>query len=413
MIFQHYLVDMRDGWASLFRRPLRSLLSSLGIGIGVTALIAMLSIGEGAKKSALDKIASLGTDTLRLENRSGAVFAGSDNLANISKGLVVADAEYLSEWLGTRGQVGAYVRKDNVIISKGDQSVVGTVLGVSEDWFKAEKAVLQSGRSVDRGDVISRENICVAGNNIAAALGSGSASSIILQRFPSTLVGVLAPKGRLLTEGTGLSALDFDNTVILPISSLQFIYPGEHMDRLDGMVIRLHDSDEHFILAIAGQIEEILLIRHQNVKDFSLVSPLNLLREARASQRLFSLVMGTIAGLSLLVGGIGVMNVMLANIAEQTRETGLRMAVGAPRSRIAGLFLWNSFLLTMTGGVWGMVSGVMVALFIERYAGWEIGFSTFSLIAAPLAAMVTGIVFGVYPALRAASLQPAMALRDT
>ncbi len=413
MIFHYHLFDMRDGWASLSRRPLRSLLSSLGIGIGVTALIAMLSIGEGAKKSALDKIASLGTDALRIENNSQAAFTGRNSLANISKGLVVADAEYLAEWLGTRGNVGAYVRRENVTISREGRSVVATVLGVSAGWFEAEKVQLQSGRSVNQGDITLRENVCVAGSRITTILGTAPGSSIMLQRFPSNLVGVLAPKGRLLTEGTGLSALDFDNTVILPIFSLQAIFPGKDEARLDGLVITLNDSDEASILSIGAQVEEILLVRHKGVEDYSLVIPLNLLKEARDSQRLFSLIMGTIAGLSLLVGGIGVMNVMLANIAEQTREIGLRMAVGASRSRIANLYLWNSFLLTMTGGIWGMAAGVILALFIQKYAGWDVAFSSFSLIVAPLSALITGIVFGVHPAVRAASLQPASALRDS
>ncbi len=414
MIYRHQTLDIQDAWGSLLRRPLRSLLSSLGIGIGVTALIAMLSIGEGARKNALDKIASLGTNTLRVENSTQAAFVAHDeSLANISKGLTTGDEQYLSEWLGTRGLLGSYIRKDNVLISKGNRSVVGTVMGVSYQWFQAEMVRVNSGRILNQGDVTLHENICVVGNSIASLLGVHPTSSIRLQQYPTTVVGVLSAKGRLLTEGTGLSSIDFDNTIIMPITSVPFVNSNEPLNHLDGMVLALFDRREDVILEIAQQIESIFSISHRGVDDVTLVVPINLLREARESQRLFSLIMGTIAGLSLLVGGIGVMNVMLANIAEQTREIGLRMAVGASRSRIATLYLWNSILLTMSGAVWGLVCGMVVALVIQKYAGWSVGFSSFSLVFAPLSAIITGIVFGVHPAIRAASLQPAVALRDS
>jgi len=413
MIFHYLFLDIKDAWGNLSRRPLRSLLSSLGIGIGVTALIAMLSISEGAKKSALDKIASLGINTLRIENISGSALIDRSSLANISRGLVAADAEYLAEWLGTRGSVGAYVRKDNVPISKGEKSVVGTVLGVTASWFKAENIHLQSGRMLNEDDIFSQENLSMTGDTITSTLELEPGSVIMLHHFPSITAGTLAPRGRLLTEGTGLSALDFDSTVILPISSIQLIRPDMVKDQLDGMVIALNDTDQEHILNIAGQIEEILFAGHHGVADYSLVIPLSLLKEARESQELFSFIMSTIAGLSLLVGGIGVMNVMLANIAEQTREIGLRIAVGASKIRIANLYLWNSILLTLFGGVWGVVSGVILALSIQKYGGWDVAFSSFSLIVAPLSAVVTGIIFGVHPAIRAASLQPALALRDS
>jgi len=413
MIVYCHLLDMKDAWASLARRPLRSLLSSLGVGIGVTALIAMLSIGEGAKKSALDKIKSLGINSLRIENSSREALAVTDSLANISNGIVTADADFIAAWLGTRGSVGSYVRRDNILISKGNRSVVSTVLGVSADWFKAENIHLQSGRVLNEADINFQENLCIAGHVVSTMLRGETGASIVLQYFPSIIAGIMSPKGRLLTEGTGLSSLDFDNTVILPISSIHLLPPAKEMAQLDGMVVTLSDSDEESILNIAEQINEILLLRHQGVGDFSLVVPINLLREAKESQKLFSIIMGTIAGLSLLVGGIGVMNVMLANIAEQTREIGLRMAVGASRQRIASLYLWNSILLTVSGGVWGVASGMILALVIQKYGGWDVAFSSFSLVVAPFSAMITGLVFGVHPAIRAASLQPALALRDS
>ncbi|KJR97157.1 MAG: hypothetical protein VR65_24690 [Desulfobulbaceae bacterium BRH_c16a] len=412
MLSQPLLLDINDAWKNLCRRPLRSLLSSLGIGIGVTALIAMLSISEGAKLVAFRKISSMGINTLRVEalpSRSQR----SDSSINLSQGLNHEDGVQLEQWLGTRGKVGAYARKDNVLVRAGNKTVAATVLGVNAGWFGAEKLTVEQGRLIDDGDIAYRGNSCVIGSSLASALQIDILSTIQLAHYPSTVVGLAARRGRLLTEGTGLSALDFDNTVIVPLSSMPFAKSIAGRVLLDGLVISLEVTQEGAILSIAEQIKQLLARNHRNVDDFNIVVPVTLLREAWESQRVFSFIMGAIAGLSLLVGGIGVMNVMLANISEQTREIGLRMAVGASRARIISLYLWNSILLTLSGGLWGTLAGVLLALGIENVAGWEVVFSTFSLIIAPLSAILTGIIFGLHPARRAAALDPALALRDS
>lgn len=412
MLSQPLLLDINDAWKNLCRRPLRSLLSSLGIGIGVTALIAMLSISEGAKLVAFRKISSMGINTLRVEalpSRSQR----SDSSINLSQGLNHEDGVQLEQWLGTRGEVGAYARKDNVLVRAGNKTVAATVLGVNAGWFGAEKLTVEKGRLIDDGDIAYRGNSCVIGSSLASALQIDILSTIQLAHYPSTVVGLAAKRGRLLTEGTGLSTLDFDNTVIVPLSSMPFAKSIAGRVLLDGLVISLEVTQEGAILSIAEQIKQLLARNHRNVDDFNIVVPVTLLREAWESQRVFSFIMGAIAGLSLLVGGIGVMNVMLANISEQTREIGLRMAVGASRARIISLYLWNSILLTLSGGLWGTLAGVLLALGIENVADWEVVFSTFSLIVAPLSAILTGIIFGLHPARRAASLDPALALRDS
>lgn len=410
MLPHHLLLDFQDAVKNLRRRPLRSLLSSLGIGIGVAALIAMLSISEGAKKAAFARIASLGINTLRVE-ATGLTHNGG--AINLSQGLSQDDTVQLERWLGSRGTVGAYVRKDNVQVMAGGRSAVATVLGVTSGWFAAERLAVGHGRPIDDGDIAYRGNSCVIGSTLASALQSDLLATVQLDHHPTTVVGLAAPRGRLLTEGTGLSSLDFDNSVILPLSSMPFAKHLAGRVRLDGLVISLATTEEAEILAIAGQIRQLLEINHRNVDDFSIVVPVALLRQAGENQRVFSIIMGAIAGLSLLVGGIGVMNVMLANIAEQTREIGLRMALGAGRGRIVSLYLANSVLLTLAGGLWGVLAGVLLALGIQHAADWPVVFSTFSLMAAPLSAIATGIVFGLHPARRAASLSPALALRDS
>ena len=409
--FRAVYIDSRDSWQSLLRKPLRSILSSLGIGIGVTALIAMLSISEGAKQSALKKISSLGVNTLRIENRIQAEQNGL-RLANLSLGLNLSDSQDLSDWIGQRGRVGSYVRLDNLRVQAPRQAAYATILGADPNWFAAERLHLTQGRPLTEPDLTAQERFCIVGANISQSLQTSLLDTLTFANQPATVVGIAAKRGRLLTEGTGLASLDFDNTVYLPLPTMPARRSGSHGPALDGIIITIKNPEQNNILVIAHQLEQLLLDNHRGVKDFEVVVPLSLLAEAQASQRMFSLIMGTIAGLSLIVGGIGVLNVMLANIAEQTRDIGLRMAVGATRMRIVSLYLWHSILLALSGSIWGSVMGILVALVIQNYAEWEVSFSAFSLILAPLSALLTGIVFGIHPALRAASLEPAHALRD-
>lgn len=411
-LYQLYL-DTRDAWLSLLRRPLRSLLSSFGIGVGVAALVAMLSISEGAKQKALAKIVSLGTNTLRIENAVEHLRFKNESVLNLSQGITLEDARSLASWLATRGHLAAYVRKDNVQVTAGMQSTSATIIAVTETWFSAEKLILNRGRRLNRGDSEQAKRVCVVGIGLAQALQLHHFAPLRVDNLPLKVVGELRPKGHLLTEGTGLSSLDFDTSVIIPFSVSPFLQYGSGRILVDGMVVALKSSKESTVFKVAEQIEKRLLMRHKGIKDFRLVVPLSLMQEARESQQLFSFVMGSIAGLSLLVGGIGIMNVMLANISEQTREIGLRMAVGATRARIISLFLWNSVLLTIAGAVWGVAGGVALAILVQEYAGWQTVFSYSSLFIAPVSAIITGLLFGLHPAIRAASLDPAIALRDS
>ncbi len=408
----HILADAKDALLGLKRRPLRSFLSGLGIGIGVMALVTMLSISEGGRREAMAKIESLGINKLRLENATKRAAVHEVSLMNLSQGLLEQDARRLKAWLGEAAQVTRYVREDEVAAAARDLFATVTVLGVDPAWFHIEGLHLLWGRALVAEDLRAFRRVCVLGHGVAQALHIHGETTLRMRNAPCQVIGVLRPKGRLLTEGTRLSAMDFDQSVYLPLTAFPFRRTGGARDPLDGIVVALADRNEKRILDTADQVDERLRQYHRGVEDYVIVAPLNLLREARETHRLFALITGAIAGLSLLVGGIGVMNIMLANISEQTREIGLRMAVGATRARIVSLFLWHSVLLTVSGAAWGLLLGVACAFAIQHYAGWQVGFSLESLVIGPLAAVGSGVVFGLHPALRAASLEPAIALRD-
>ncbi len=399
-------LDLADAAAGLWRRRLRSGLSLLGIAIGVAALVAMLSIGEGAKREALAQIADMGLRTIRLESQPDPA------QINRSQGLLQAEAERLAEWLGEAGWVGGHVLAESRSARYRHQQTEVMPVGATPDWLRAEQLVTSTGRLLTRADSEVRHQVCLLGHAVARDLLIRVGSWLQVGNRTCRVVGVLAPRGRLLTAGTDLTSLNFDRLVVWPLASFPWARWSGGRQVLDGLVIRLNTATEAGILASARQLANRLQYWHDGIRDYVLVVPLRLLQEARATERIFALVMGAIAGLSLLVGGIGVMNVMLANIAEQVREIGLRMAVGATRGRIVSLFLWHALLLTGSGGVLGLVAGLALAMLIQAWVAWPMAFSPPALVIGPAAAVLIGVLFGLHPAQRAASLQPALALRE-
>lgn len=410
-LFDQIAIDCRDALLGFRRRKLRALLSGLGIMIGVMALVSMLSIGEGARKEAEKRIAALGINTIRVENAETRADRDASRI-NLSVGLTLEDARGIRKWLGARGTVGFFEREDGVQICAANRTQQGTVIGTTPEWFGLEKLTLRSGRPLIDDDLDQFERNCVIGSDLSSSLHVEVSDSIRIGSQLCTVTGILDPKGSLLTEGTGLSTLDFDALLILPITSFPFSRRLGGKPVLDSIVIALEQTNEANTLDIANQVTEYLSVKHRGVEDYRLVVPIQLLRESQRTQSLFSLVMGAIAGLSLLVGGIAVMNVMLANVSEQTREIGLRMAVGASRRRIINLYLCHSILLSLAGGITGLAGGIVLAMLIETYAGWSVAFSTLSVLLGPLSALLTGVIFGLHPALNAAAQNPALALRE-
>ncbi|MDH3714045.1 MAG: ABC transporter permease [Gammaproteobacteria bacterium] len=404
--------DARDAWSSLRRRAVRSSLSALGIAIGVVALVSMLSIGEGAKRATLQRISSLGIETVRIESAPPLnAFAGVD-VTNLSVGLTVADAQRIAAWLAGRGTLGYFARNDEQLVTAANHRALATVVGASADWLPAETLRAAAGRLLLPSDNLQQRRVCVLGARLGITLAASIGTPLHTGNQICKVVGILRPRGRLLTEGTGLSALDFDNALITPFTTSPFP-SGARQRGVHGMLVRLRNNSPASLPGVAENLKAILRETHRDVTNYRIVVPYALLNEARDTQALFQLVMGAIAGLSLLVGGIGVMNVMLSNVTEQTHEIGLRMAVGATRARIVSLYMCHSALLCFAGGVVGLMLGIAAALLVQTYAGWAVAFSLLGLCLGPASALLTGLVFGLHPALRAAALNPALALRES
>ena len=400
--------DLAEALADLAQKPVASTLSALGIAIGVAALVAMLSIGEGAKEEALKQIVSLGMNTIRLEDSLRQVLQQDRQQANISQGMTEGDIAFLGSWLQKRAKLAWYYRRDDVAAFGSRREISVTALGVSSLWPDIEGVSIAQGRALSELDAQGVRR-CLIGSAVASKLFLGVGDSLRLVEELCIVIGVLAPKGSLLTEGTGLSTLNFDRSVILPIKAFGGLQESR---RFQGVIVKVTAVEESAILAFSAELEQLLRRRHRDVLDVRVVAPIALLKKARDTQRLFSSVMGAIAGLTLLVGGVGIMNIMLANISEQTREIALRRAVGADARRILSLYLSHSCLLTGLGSLAGIVLGVVLALIVQAAAGWVVAFSVFGITIGPVFALCVGLLFGYYPASRASRLNVAAALRE-
>lgn len=401
--FNHVVDDVKDALQSLFHKRVRSLLSAAGIAIGTTALVTMLSISEGAKHQAEVNIMMLGVDSIRIESIVDEKAHESDK-SNLITGIRREDIQSIKAFL-QRDDIGffKYYSDENIIVSGNPRKA--DILLVNPDWFVSENVTLSQGRFISESDKKKHSQICLVGADIAKS--PMIMSSIISWKDSSChIIGTLRERGKMLIEGSVLADVDIDNSLILPISQ----YSGL-VESYTGVTIKVGSSKNKAITTVADSVRQLLNQTHR-VKDYSILLPITLLEKSQQEQKMFNLIMGTIAGLSLLVGGIGIMNVMLAHIAEQTREIGLRLSVGAEKNRIIQLFLAYSLMLAAIGTIIGVSIGIMLTLGVQFYAGWPIKFSFFSLTVGPIFALLSGVIFGLYPALKASEIQPNIALRQ-
>ncbi|GAA6170931.1 ABC transporter permease [Colwellia sp. KU-HH00111] len=406
MNVKYLKIDIHDAWQCLMYRKVRTLLSALGIAIGTIALVSMIAIGEGAKKEALRQIMSMGITTVRVENKLNELVKSNSYAVNKAVGLTLNDINSLQVVLKT-AKIGAFFKVESVPIVISGATKLVDIIYANVDWAEAESLASAKGRLLNDVDNHNRSAFCNIGANIfnrnqAFKLGE----SIYWENGSCSVIGKLDNKPQLLTEGTTLSAIDFNHSIILPISRL-----SNSLSQLSGITLNFESEQLSHLETISSKVSDILAISHQGVIDFDVVVPAQLLEKSKKEQEVFTLIMSAIAGLSLLVGGIGIMNVMLAHVAEQTREIGLRIAVGATNERIITLFLAYSLLITIVGSLSGVIGGISLALLIEMFVSWPVDISFYTIIIGPVFSIIVGILFGIHPAIQATKITPNYALR--
>jgi putative ABC transport system permease protein len=409
-----FLPDFRMGLENLRAHKLRSLLTMLGMIFGVAAVVAMLSIGAGAQQEVMAFIEQLGVRNLIVEAREAPDSQALQKIRKLSPGLNFKDFRVIQA--NVEGIAAATARKrftPSKLLPK-PQSDPPMVYGVSPAYVDIANLALVSGRFFDERETAGAAPVTVLGEAAAASLFGADESigryvKVNEQWFQ--VIGVAGPQLTVQTDVAGLPAQDRNNLMYVPLYSAIFrLEDGQsgQKDEIDGIYLQMRQGAD--IPSAAALLRGLLNVSHRQAGDFTIVSPAELLAEQRRTQRVFEMVMVAIASISLLVGGIGIMNIMLASVMERTREIGIRRAIGAKRRDVIRQFLIETTIISLAGGVLGVVVGVALSRMIGYLAGWSTIVTTTSIVLAFFVSVTIGLVFGLYPAARAANLDPVTAL---
>src|SRR6185312_14652459 len=401
-----FLETMKIALRALARNKLRSALTMLGIIIGVGAVIAMVGIGNGAQKEVQDRIAAMGTNLLYVS--AGSVNMGGTHLgAGATQTLVSSDvAAILSEAPAVAN--AAPVSSASTQLVFGNQNWATTVSGTEPQYFDIRDWAFSQGDTFSQDDVRRAANVAVIGETVRQNLFGNSnpvGQTIRAGNLPFTVVGVLTAKG---TSGMGG---DQDDGIYVPITTLQKKITGQ--DWLRNIMVSAKSQAESY--AAQDQITAILRDRHRiragNPDDFSIRNLADVAELADQSAQVMTMLLASIAGVSLIVGGIGIMNIMLVSVTERTKEIGVRVAIGATEQDVQRQFLLESVVLSLLGGAVGIIVGIGSSILINFVLHWTVSVSMLAVGAAVIFSTAIGIAFGYYPARKAARLDPIEALR--
>jgi len=405
--------ELAQGLDNLRARKLRSLLTMLGMIFGVAAVVAMMSIGAGAQQEVIAFIEQLGVRNVIVEAREAPDGPTLEQVRKLSTGLTLQDVRAIETNVEKLAATSPRKRVMAVKMLPKPQAEMPAVYGVRPAYAGIAGLRVTSGRFFDQGDGDAGA-VAVLGQAAAASLFGtddpvGRHVKVNQQWF--RVIGVAGPQLAAQADVGGLPAEDRNNVIYVPLMAalLRIEDPQSfRKDEIDGIYLTLVPDGD---IGEAGAVVRGLLdAAHRNAGDFSVIVPAELLAEQQRTRRIFQVVMVAIASISLLVGGIGIMNIMLASVLERTREIGVRRAVGARRKDIIRQFLVETMLITTTGGLVGIVLGVMLSQLVGTLAGWSTIVTISSIALAFFVSVSVGVVFGVYPAMRASSLDPVYAL---
>jgi putative ABC transport system permease protein len=412
---RQFLPDLNLALQNLMSRKLRSLLTMLGMIFGVGAVVSMLSIGAGAQQQVLAFIEQLGVRNLIVEAKE---IPNTDELLKLRKtspGLSFKDLRVIRANMDS--VTASTPRKrmtPNSLFPKTRLDMPG-VYGVEPEFREIAGLRLAAGRFFTTKENEELAPVCILGEGAKANLfpqKGAVGESIKIHEQWYRIIGVLGSRLNSQSELSGLKAQDLNNLIYMPVNSM--IYRLEEnqsylKDEIDGLYIQLNKEAD--VEIAADTVRGILNTSHRNANDFSLIVPAELLAEQKRTQRIFEMVMVAIASISLLVGGIGIMNIMLASILERTHEIGVRRAVGARKRDVLRQFLVEAILISFVGGLLGIGCGFGLSRLVAVMAGWSTIITVHSILLAFVVSVSVGLIFGIYPAAKAARLDPVEALR--
>lgn len=401
------------GVKGILLRKLRSLLSTLGIVFGVAAVVSMTAVGEGARREAIEEIKLLGTNNIRIKQVALTGERREKAESKFSRGLTYDDALLIQRSVPALVGVAPLRFVAAEVRFQGRQGLA-QIIGTTPEYQDVTSFRVDEGRFITRFDVGDLKNVCILGSEVKAELfgyrdAVGARIRIGDARF--SVIGIMEPK--VVREGRAavIKLRNINRDVYIPVTTALRRFPmTADPAHVDEVAIRLAQA-EH-LNAAARLVRGVLDRAHKGVEDYEILIPDELLAQAQRTQRIFNIVMSSVAAISLLVGGTGIMNIMLANVSERTREIGIRRAIGATKAIIVAQFLVEAVFICVAGGTLGIFLGFGMAQAITYYAKWQTVFSLTSVLIAFGTSATVGILFGLVPARRAAQLDPVRALRQ-
>jgi putative ABC transport system permease protein len=410
-----YLPELTMGLSSLLAHKLRSLLTMLGMIFGVGAVVAMLSITAGAEKQMMSFIDQLGVNNIIVEAHEAVDRNELQQIRATSPGLTFRDFRAISENVQGLEAITPRKRfKPQRVLPKTAQDPP-QLIGVLSNFVEINSLKLIAGRFFSDEENLHSEPVCVLGESAKLnLLGYDDAIGkyVKINDVWLQVIGVLSPQTSTDTDVEGVQALNRNNLVIAPLNTVMRRFEDNTSwlkDEIDGIYMKVLSGTDS--VETANVVRAILSATHKDAGDFTVIVPAGLLEERRRTQFIFKVVMICIAGISLLVGGIGIMNIMLATVLERTREIGIRRAIGARQSDIIRQFLMEAVLISIVGGLIGIGFGFTLSRLIATAAGWSTVVTTSSIVIAFGVSVFIGLLFGIYPAMQAARLDPIEAIR--
>lgn len=405
--------NLRVSVEGLLSHRLRSLLTMLGIIFGVAAVIAMLSIGEGAKRDAIRKYQELGISNIIVREKDMTEKELLKVRAKFSKGLSIQDANAIVTVIPGVQFVCSQAEKE-VLARSGDNSTKATLVGITPNFESILNYSLQAGYFIREEQHQRCLKVCILGAQIAQILfpaGNAASQMVKLDDQWFEVVGVMSNKA-LFTETIGeLAARDLNNDVYIPLTTFLKRFPPKKEFSSEIQQITVQVKEPTHLFRTADIARRLLYRRHYQNNDFSIIIPYELLKQEERERQIYNVLLGCIAAISLLVGGIGIMNIMLATVSERIREIGIRRAIGATRTEILYQFLTEAVTMAVVGGIIGIIVGISMSVIIGWVTNYKTVVTVYSIFLSFFVSGIVGIVFGFLPARKAASLNPIESLR--
>lgn len=432
---ERLLTNLNIAFDAILANTLRSVLTALGIIFGVAAVITMLAIGEGAQAEILRQIELVGVNNIEIKP---VVEQKEENLEDefnpepkrFSKGLDLKDAASILKVIPSARAVSPEVVIETSVISSGRRRST-KLIGVQSDYFPVSNIPLRFGQMFSQSHLDNQDPVCIIGSGMAKKLFPGErplGQKIKVGSQWLTIIGVSQTLNISAKAQENLGIRDYNMDIYAPITTVLNRYrdrsrlkearvffdndepkvdPNYH--QLDRLVVQIEQSE--YLESSAEVISRLLTRKHNQVVDFEVIIPQQLLEQQQRTKDIFNLVLSAIAGISLLVGGIGIMNIMLASVLERTKEIGTRLAIGAKKQDIITQFLFEALLISLSGGIIGVILGLLASYMISEFADIETIVSPLSIVISFGVASITGLVFGLSPARQAAEKNPVESLR--